>query len=107
MSAEIPSVKESHTTGPESQLGGRALQGSMVRAWVQGGEENRSCECNPATTAFTCNRVTFRFIVKLIQATSLHTANIYPSPPWERPSSCRKSRENKGIGEEGEQPRVY
>lgn len=88
--------------GPASQLGGRALRGSMVRAWVQGGEKNRSCGCNPATTAFTCNfKVTLWFIVKLGQATSLHTANIYPSPPWERPSSCRvqgKQRPLRGGG---------
>lgn len=96
MSAKIPSVKESHVAGPDS-LRKRALQGFMGKACTQGREKNWGSEGNPSSTASACNRVTFQFIVKLIQATSLQTENIYPSLLSESQKSCRKSRENKGI----------
>lgn len=80
--------------GPESEQ--KALQGSMVKTWIQGGEKNSASGCNPSTTAFTCNRVTFQFIVRLIQATSLHTTSIYPSLPWERQKVQGRQRHVRG-----------
>lgn len=75
---------------------GRALQASMVRALIQGGEKNSAHGCNPSTTAFTGNRVTLQFILKLIQATSLHTANICPSLLSERQEVLGKQRHLEG-----------
>lgn len=67
-SAKIPSAKESHMAGLGSGQEGTAR-------WHGWKKKNRAL-MQSLSTACPCNRGTSQFMVKLIQATSLHTANI-------------------------------